>query len=192
MYLGREFTETERLEIHGGLLRAKRHAFLETGVAHPNFQELFQLITTPTQRERVQAALGPYPAGVFPRLEHVRAQVLQAGSHRGGMAPMPTPSILWGPGCPPLLGNERQFRAQGLHVVGEGLGRLGGRRPGTEAGRCPRAWSAHSGRSVVFHRTRKVPPSKESKMKAIYAGRRVEVSDSLRQSAQDGLDKMQA
>ena len=29
-------------------------------------------------------------------------------------------------------------------------------------------------------------------MKAIYAGRRVEVSDSLRQSAQDGLDKMQA
>jgi len=59
MYLGREFTETGRLEIHGGLLRAKRHAFLETGIAHPNFQELFQLITTPAQRERVQAALGP-------------------------------------------------------------------------------------------------------------------------------------
>ncbi|NTV75136.1 MAG: hypothetical protein HGA66_13135 [Holophaga sp.] len=56
---GREFTETEGLEIHGGLLRAKRHAFLETGVAHPNFQELFRPITTPAQRERVQAALGP-------------------------------------------------------------------------------------------------------------------------------------
>jgi hypothetical protein len=58
-YLARDFTEAERLEIHGGLLRAKRYAFIECGLTHPNFQELYQLITTPDQRDRVQSAVGP-------------------------------------------------------------------------------------------------------------------------------------
>ncbi|BDU73048.1 diiron oxygenase [Mesoterricola silvestris] len=58
-HLERVFDEAERLEVHGGLLRAKRYAFLESGVTHPEFQDLFQLVTTPSQRDRVQAALGP-------------------------------------------------------------------------------------------------------------------------------------
>ncbi|MDR3682312.1 MAG: diiron oxygenase [Geothrix sp.] len=57
-YLGRTFTDGERGEILEGLLKAKRHCFLESGVSHPNFLELFLSVTTPSQRARVQGAVG--------------------------------------------------------------------------------------------------------------------------------------
>ena len=40
------------------MLAAKRYTFIESGVTHPNFQELFGLVTTRAQQARVQAALG--------------------------------------------------------------------------------------------------------------------------------------
>ncbi|GLH74555.1 hypothetical protein GETHLI_30570 [Geothrix limicola] len=56
-YLGRVFTAVERQEVRQGLLKAKRHCFIESGVSHPNFQELFLSVTTPDQQARVQDAL---------------------------------------------------------------------------------------------------------------------------------------
>jgi hypothetical protein len=55
--LGRTFTAAERIEILTGLLQAKRHCFLESGLSHPNFQELFLSVTTPSQRAKVQGAM---------------------------------------------------------------------------------------------------------------------------------------
>jgi hypothetical protein len=57
-YLGRVFTPAERQEVRQGLLRAKRHCFIESGVTHPQFLELFLSVTTPDQQARVQGALG--------------------------------------------------------------------------------------------------------------------------------------
>jgi P-aminobenzoate N-oxygenase AurF len=57
-YLGRVFTEPERQEILVSLLKAKRHAFIESGVTHPNFLELFLSVTTSAQQTRVQGAVG--------------------------------------------------------------------------------------------------------------------------------------
>lgn len=57
-YLDRTFTDTEREEITSNLLRSKRYVFIESGVTHPNFLELFGEVTTPPQQEKVQAALG--------------------------------------------------------------------------------------------------------------------------------------
>ncbi|HEY3271824.1 MAG TPA: diiron oxygenase [Geothrix sp.] len=57
-YLGRAFTEDERQDIHRGLLKAKRHCFIESGVVHPNFQELFLSVTTRAQQAKVQLAVG--------------------------------------------------------------------------------------------------------------------------------------
>jgi len=56
-YLGREFDLAEREELERGLLRAKRWTFLESGVTHPRFQELFAAVTTPEQQARVGVAL---------------------------------------------------------------------------------------------------------------------------------------
>ena len=56
-YLDRTFTRAEREELADGLLRAKRWTFLESGVTHPRFQELFTEVTTPAQRARVGEAL---------------------------------------------------------------------------------------------------------------------------------------
>ena len=57
-YLDRIFTETEVEEVSGNVLRAKRYAFIESGVTHKNFLETFNGVTTPQQQEKVQAALG--------------------------------------------------------------------------------------------------------------------------------------
>ena len=57
-YLGRPLGETTRAEAYASVLRAKRYAFIESGVTHPNFQELFGAVTTPAQQEKVQGALG--------------------------------------------------------------------------------------------------------------------------------------
>jgi len=56
-YLGRAFTPDETRELREAILRAKRWTFLESGVTHPRFQELFLEVTRPEQQERVGAAL---------------------------------------------------------------------------------------------------------------------------------------
>lgn len=56
-HLGRKFKEAAREEIRRSVLRAKRYCFIESGVTHPNFQALFEEVTTPAQREKVGAAL---------------------------------------------------------------------------------------------------------------------------------------
>ena len=58
-YLGRTFTAQERAELLEGVLRAKRWTFIESGVTHPRFEELFVEVTTPAQRERVSSGLAP-------------------------------------------------------------------------------------------------------------------------------------
>lgn len=55
--LGRDFTAAEREDLERALLRAKRWTFLESGVTHPRFQELFAQVTTPAQQARVGEAL---------------------------------------------------------------------------------------------------------------------------------------
>lgn len=56
-YLDRSLPASERQRIHARVLDAKRYTFIESGVTHPNFQELFTAVTTPAQREQVQTAL---------------------------------------------------------------------------------------------------------------------------------------
>ena len=58
-YLGRDLSEAETTEIHDSVLRAKRYAFIESGVTHANFQELFAIVTTGPQQQKVQKALEP-------------------------------------------------------------------------------------------------------------------------------------
>jgi hypothetical protein len=62
-YLVRGLTEEERKEIRSGLLNAKRHCFIHSGINHLKFQELFLAVATPAQRARVHAALGPLLEG---------------------------------------------------------------------------------------------------------------------------------
>jgi hypothetical protein len=57
--LWRQLGEAERDQVYFGVLSAKRYAFIESGVTHPNFQELLGLVTTPAQRQRLQETLGP-------------------------------------------------------------------------------------------------------------------------------------
>jgi hypothetical protein len=56
--LWRQLGEAERDQVYAGVLGAKRYTFIESGVTHPNFQELLGLVTTPAQRQRLQEALG--------------------------------------------------------------------------------------------------------------------------------------
>jgi hypothetical protein len=58
-YLDRALTEEEQEQLFDRVLQAKRYTFLETGVTHPRFLELFTGVTTPAQQERVQEALAP-------------------------------------------------------------------------------------------------------------------------------------
>ena len=46
-----------RDEVRARVLDAKRYTFIESGVTHPNFVELFAAVTTPAQRAQVQKAL---------------------------------------------------------------------------------------------------------------------------------------
>ena len=68
-YLGRTFTTEEEKELRDGILRAKRWTFIESGVTHRHFQELFTEVTTPAQQARVSAALAELlsPAAQQPR-----------------------------------------------------------------------------------------------------------------------------
>ena len=54
----RSFTDAEREEVVHSVLKAKRYTFIESGVTHPNFQEVFTEVTNEAQREKVGAALG--------------------------------------------------------------------------------------------------------------------------------------
>jgi hypothetical protein len=56
-YLNRIFTSAERNAILQSVLRAKRYAFIESGVTHPNFKAIFGEVTTPAQRDRVGKAI---------------------------------------------------------------------------------------------------------------------------------------
>jgi hypothetical protein len=56
--LDRTLPAADRREVQRAVMAAKRHAFIESGVTHPNFQELFGMVTTAEQRTRVQTALG--------------------------------------------------------------------------------------------------------------------------------------
>ena len=47
----------ERSEILRNLLKAKRHCFIEIGLTHPNFLELFLSVTTLPQQAKVQGAI---------------------------------------------------------------------------------------------------------------------------------------
>lgn len=58
-YLGRSLAAADRHDVQASVLAAKRYTFIESGVTHPNFQELFGLVTTPAQQEKVQKALIP-------------------------------------------------------------------------------------------------------------------------------------
>ncbi len=55
--IGRVFDAAETAELRDAVLRAKRWTFIQSGVTHPRFQELFAEVSTPPQRERVGAAL---------------------------------------------------------------------------------------------------------------------------------------
>ena len=56
-YLNRTFTTVERSAILQSVLRAKRFAFIESGVTHPNFKATFVEVTNPVQRDRVGNAI---------------------------------------------------------------------------------------------------------------------------------------
>jgi hypothetical protein len=60
---GRALGPQQRDEVAREILRAKRWTFIESGVTHPRFQELFLAVTTPAQQERVGKALAPILAG---------------------------------------------------------------------------------------------------------------------------------
>jgi hypothetical protein len=55
--LWRRLGAADREEIETAVLAAKRYTFIESGVTHPNFLELFGMVTTPEQRQKVQQAL---------------------------------------------------------------------------------------------------------------------------------------
>src|SRR5262249_34407319 len=54
---GRQFSNEESAEIYKGIFRAKRYCFIESGVTHPNFLDLFVEVATPAQQEKVQSSL---------------------------------------------------------------------------------------------------------------------------------------
>jgi hypothetical protein len=57
-HLGRTLGAADREEVEAAVMAAKRYTFIESGVTHPNFQELFGMVTTPAQQEKVEKALG--------------------------------------------------------------------------------------------------------------------------------------
>ncbi len=56
-YVQRTFTKLEREEILNSVLRAKQYCFIESGVTHPSFLELFSAVTTSQQQGKVQESL---------------------------------------------------------------------------------------------------------------------------------------
>lgn len=58
LVLDRTLAKGDQQEILAAVIAAKRYTFIESGVTHPNFQELFGLVTTPGQQRKVEEALG--------------------------------------------------------------------------------------------------------------------------------------
>jgi len=56
--LWRRLSSADQQEIRAAVLAAKRHAFIESGLTHPSFLELFALVATPAQQARVLRAAG--------------------------------------------------------------------------------------------------------------------------------------
>ena len=56
-YLGRPLSPADSEEIYDAVLAAKRYTFIESGVTHPNFLEVFGAVTTRSQQEKVEHAL---------------------------------------------------------------------------------------------------------------------------------------
>jgi hypothetical protein len=56
-YIGRIFSGEEREEIYSQELKKKRWVFIECGICHPRFVELFTEVTTSEQQEKVQRSL---------------------------------------------------------------------------------------------------------------------------------------
>jgi len=56
-YLGRSLAAEQRKDVYARVLEAKRYTFIESGVRHPNFVELFESLTTPKQQAQLQKAL---------------------------------------------------------------------------------------------------------------------------------------
>jgi hypothetical protein len=56
-YSGRQFSKEELAEIYKGIFRAKRYCFIESGVTHPNFLDLFVEVSTPEQQDKVRRSL---------------------------------------------------------------------------------------------------------------------------------------
>jgi hypothetical protein len=54
----RRLPKTEQAEILTAVLAAKRDTFVESGLSHPNFQELLRMVATPAQQQKVRQALG--------------------------------------------------------------------------------------------------------------------------------------
>jgi P-aminobenzoate N-oxygenase AurF len=56
--LWRRLGAADQAEIRAAVLAAKRYTFIESGVTHPNFLDLFTQVTTPAQQHKVRQALG--------------------------------------------------------------------------------------------------------------------------------------
>jgi hypothetical protein len=56
-YIRRPLTKPEQAEILAAVLAAKRYTFIESGLMHPSFRELFSMVATRAQRLRVEQAL---------------------------------------------------------------------------------------------------------------------------------------
>jgi hypothetical protein len=53
----RRLPKAEQAEILTAVLAAKRDTFVESGLAHPNFQELLREVATPAQQQKVRQAV---------------------------------------------------------------------------------------------------------------------------------------
>jgi len=56
-YLGRSFKAGEERDLYDEVLRAKRWTFIESGITHPRFLELFREVATPAQQARFDTAM---------------------------------------------------------------------------------------------------------------------------------------
>lgn len=54
----RRLPKAEQAEILTAVLAAKRDTFVESGLTHPNFQELLRMVATPAQQQKVREAVG--------------------------------------------------------------------------------------------------------------------------------------
>jgi hypothetical protein len=57
-HIRRPLAKPEQGEILAAVLAAKRYTLIESGLMHPSFRELFSMIPTRAQRQRVEQALG--------------------------------------------------------------------------------------------------------------------------------------